>query len=1078
MIRVTILLVSIGMLFPAAIALWSGDRVFTFPTGTGLVEVSRADDLSPSGTIAADATAFKVLGTPDGQKYYVVSRRVADAVIVVDAATLMEIKRIGFGAGIASAVLTPNGEYLLAAAGNLRVLRTDTDEPVGSGIEVGLGPRAIVVNNSSTTAYTLADTGKTLSVIDLESFEVSATVALPAASSIEITPDDSRVLVLVAAGVTQFRTTDLSEIDVIPGTHTIANGALLPLPGGTQVFVLNRGQFPSNVSQVFDLDARTVRRVVSFSTRGLQQVVIVDSDRAFGIEKVTGELLELDLSAAGEVPVTPVDGIAGIQDIELSPNRKTLFLASRSDSTISRFDIATSMIEITTPVQSAPGGESVVYDPSLLSPEVILVHGGDNQFIPAGRSLPAPLSVKVVDSEGVPLFGRPVSFSAQGEEVEVEFLTPQPVVTNSRGIATTGVRIPLPGEVASASLPATSEQEAVHLSSPDVGETIHYLEPSVVEQDEEAIKPILVAASTPGLEPAALQVNLIAASGIIKVSGDFQITGPELPFPEPFRVLATDETGNPLPLGTVLRFSPNLARCVDIFIPTDFSGFAEAVCIGQQTTPGGAAVQDGSMSVTIDGRRDLPTALFKFAIAVSPDGIKLVKVSGDQTAPAGSVLPSPLIFRIESLIGVGAAGLGVRIRQVAGPPALITPTFVKAFSFVDQLVSVTLGPNAGDVVIEAVASLPGFPSVTFGITATGGIPVSFEVKGNGQSGRVGTELPNVLRARFINETGGVVPFPDAAWAVVDGEATLITSADIDGATARVILGDTPGPVRVTATLAGVVATFNLTATAPEPASISTVSGQGQTLMVGGISEPLTVLVNEISGLPAPGLAVTFSGPANVLLHPLDDDGPSANPLEQMTGTDGQAGVKVELLNGVNAGLAGGLRRAQFSSTVVITAAVSDELSTPFSINAIGRAPAFTSDGVVNAATFQPGIVPGSLVSVFGTNLTEGIPGTELAGGATTFEGTTAWFGDIPAPIISITGRPNEQINVQAPFGIPSGQTTSVRVDNNGTQTAVLGIPVFSAQPGIFEIPVEGGISVGAVIHPNTGELVSPANPAA
>ena len=487
--------------------------------------------------------------------------------------------------------------------------------------------------------------------------------------------------------------------------------------------------------------------------------------------------------------------------------------------------------------------------------------------------------MKVVDSESGPLFGRQVSFSAQGEEVEVQFLTPQPVVTNIRGIATTGARIPLPGEVASASLAASSEPEAVQLSSPEASETVQYLAPPAVGQDEEAIKPILVTASTPGLEPAALQVNLIAASGIIKISGDFQITGPRLPFPEPFRVLATDETGNPLPRGTVLRFSPNLARCADIFIPTDSSGFAEAVCIGQQITPGGSAVQDGNMSVTIDGRRDLPLALFKFAVAISPDGIKLVKVSGDQTAPAGSVLPSPLVFRIESPIGVGAAGLGVQIRQVAGPPALITPTFVKAFTSVDQLVSVTLGPNAGDVVIEAVASLPGFPSVTFGITATGGTPVDVEV--DRQSGRVGTELPNVLRARFINETGGVIPFPDASWAVVEGGATLITSADIDGATARVILGDTPGPVRVTATLGGVVATFNLTATVPEPASISPVSGQGQTLMIGGISEPLTVLVNEISGLPAPGLAVTFSGPANVLLHPLDGGSPG-NPLVQMT----------------------------------------------------------------------------------------------------------------------------------------------------------------------------------------------------
>ena len=905
MIRVTALLFSLCVLFPAAMPLWSVDRLFTFPAGTGRVEVFAADDLTPSGAIAADGTAFKVLGTPDGQKYDVISRRVADSVIVLDAATLMEIKRIGFGAGVTSAVITPNGEYLLAGAGNLRVLRTDTDEPVGSGIDVGLGPSAVVVNNRSTTAYTLADTGKTLAAVDLESFEVSATVDLiPAASSIEITPDDSRVLVLVADGVTQYRTADLSEIEVIPGTHTIVNGTLLPIPGGSEVFVVNQGQFPANISQVFDLDARTARPVEAFSVRGLQQVVIPDSDTAFGIEKVTGELLELDLSAVGQVPATPVDGIAGIQDMELSPNRKTLFLVSRGDSTISRFDIATSMIEVTTPAQSAPAGESVVYGPSVLPPEAILVAGGDNQFTPAGRDLRGPLSVRVEDSDGVPLFGRTVSFTTPDEDVEVEFLDPQPVVTNSRGIAATRVRIPLPGAAASATLPATSEEEAVQLPSPEVGETIHSLGPPAVEQDEDVIMPIQVAASTPGLEPAVFQVNLITTSGVIKVGGDFQITGPLLPFAEPFRVLATDETGNPLPEGTVVRFSPSLARCADLFVPADSNGFAEVVCIGEEVSPVGGAAQDGNMSVTIDSRGELSPALFKFAIVVSPTAIKLIKVSGDQAAPAGSVLPSPLVFRVESLIGVGSSGLGVQIRQVTGPPALIMPSFIKAFAFVDQLVSVTLGPNAGDVVIEAVASLPDFPSVAFAITATGGIPVSFEVEGNGQSGRVGTELPNMLRARFINETGGLVPFPEASWAVVEGEASLITSADIDGATARVILGDTPGPVRITATLGAVVATFNLTATAPEPVSISTVSGQGQTLLVGGISEPLTVLVTEIGGVPGPGLPVTFSGPTNVLLHPLDG-GLAANPLVEMTGTDGQAGVRVELLNGVSAGLLGG-----------------------------------------------------------------------------------------------------------------------------------------------------------------------------
>ncbi len=66
MIRVTALLFSLCVLFPAAMPLWSVDRLFTFPAGTGRVEVFAADDLTPSGTIAADGTAFKVLGTPDG----------------------------------------------------------------------------------------------------------------------------------------------------------------------------------------------------------------------------------------------------------------------------------------------------------------------------------------------------------------------------------------------------------------------------------------------------------------------------------------------------------------------------------------------------------------------------------------------------------------------------------------------------------------------------------------------------------------------------------------------------------------------------------------------------------------------------------------------------------------------------------------------------------------------------------------------------------------------------------------------------------------------------------------------------
>ena len=222
--------------------------------------------------------------------------------------------------------------------------------------------------------------------------------------------------------------------------------------------------------------------------------------------------------------------------------------------------------------------------------------------------------------------------------------------------------------------------------------------------------------------------------------------------------------------------------------------------------------------------------------------------------------------------------------------------------------------------------------------------------------------------------------------------------------------------------------------------------------------------------------MTFSGPPFVVLHPVGLGDPG-NPLIQQTDASGQAGVRVELPL-VTASLmeaAGG--SDQFAQMISIVATSGGALSTTFVLGTIGRPPAFEPGGLVNAATFQPGIVPGSLATLFGVGLSEGISGTELAGGATSFNGTTIRIGGIAAPLLSITGSPAEQVNLQIPFELSSGQTTTIEVENNGTRKTVSSVPVFSTQPGIFEIPVAGGGTVGAVLQAISGQLVTEQNPA-
>lgn len=101
---------------------------------------------------------------------------------------------------------------------------------------------------------------------------------------------------------------------------------------------------------------------------------------------------------------------------------------------------------------------------------------------------------------------------------------------------------------------------------------------------------------------------------------------------------------------------------------------------------------------------------------------------------------------------------------------------------------------------------------------------------------------------------------------------------------------------------------------------------------------------------------------------------------------------------------------------------------------IDRMPALSANGVVNAASFRPGIVAGGIATAFGANLR----GAEIA------------VDGFPAVVFFS----NE---TQANFAVPTGlsQPNAEITATNSAGRTVLRVPVLAAQPGIFFDPASG-----------------------
>ena len=108
-------------------------------------------------------------------------------------------------------------------------------------------------------------------------------------------------------------------------------------------------------------------------------------------------------------------------------------------------------------------------------------------------------------------------------------------------------------------------------------------------------------------------------------------------------------------------------------------------------------------------------------------------------------------------------------------------------------------------------------------------------------------------------------------------------------------------------------------------------------------------------------------------------------------------------------------------------------------------PSVAPGGVLNGASFIKGqpVSPGSIVSVFGTNLSSGLQIADSVPLSTSLGGVTVTLNDVTAPLYFVSSG---QINSQVPYEVQPG-TVNV-VIQNGTSSDPVAFDLAVAAPGV------------------------------
>lgn len=145
--------------------------------------------------------------------------------------------------------------------------------------------------------------------------------------------------------------------------------------------------------------------------------------------------------------------------------------------------------------------------------------------------------------------------------------------------------------------------------------------------------------------------------------------------------------------------------------------------------------------------------------------------------------------------------------------------------------------------------------------------------------------------------------------------------------------------------------------------------------------------------------------------------------------------------------------------------------------AMAQTPVISAGGIANGASFgfapNNAVTPGSLISVFGTNLASSTAAADSIPLSNSLGGVSVMIGGIPAPLNYVchlcVGGAGDQLNIQMPWGV-QGTTAQVVVTNNSASSAAASVAVAQFNPGIFSVNDGVGVAIAFFVD---GALAAP-----
>jgi uncharacterized protein (TIGR03437 family) len=1075
------------------------------------VYVDSANPLNPVASPTGPAGLGYVIAKPAGQGFYLVG---ASALESIDPAFATAPHVIaGLVGPPTAAAVTPDGNSLLVGAtdvnGNsyLYIVSTTTDTIVGSPVPLpslptfqpGSGitnfcPQCfIAVSRDSTTAWVLTNSGvgSRVTAINLKTQQQTGQLVLFAgATSITLAPLG---LLYVSGGnaIYEINPATLAEtptgyiqlyfspyqLHFTPDGTTAYAVNLVPTSGGSIL------QFSTGSHQVlYWPPAQAGVTPPTFS-----DVFVAGNNRVFALDTAASPAVLADVSPAnfssnnGVVPSalsvgpnnTQLPVIAFTVSNEL-PNATYAFMLVGNGNQINlyRMLLASNTTDVENAVAvSAPGMQVVTIPPQAAAASFITysyTSGGvtvndANQVLTSGGAA-QPLQARVLTASGLPVFNAQVSY-AETDAIGGAVISNASTLTNADGYITANVSVP--NACGTYTVAATVDG---------------------ISQVFTITVPGSCSTTTGGGGNGTSQVSIVTGDGQIVFQNSVSVY--------PLEVLVTDTSGNPLP-NTLVSFSSSNGACSlsglsPVTVPsatTDANGHASTYFFGGQLIldtpiilcPVVASTQFGS--VTFNETIALISILGVAGNGI-PEFVPIVPntLTGTITLPEGQPVANAIEVQLFGTsfgaIGQFIPNVGVYTFNAADPNypgcAISASCLPAPASCVGSSNSDANGVTHCTLVSNCSFGLGFFPlGVAFGnpylltqyeLDIVPGGPAGFNIlAGNNQSGVAGQTLSQALTASLTDGCGNTVAAGTAVtWKVTQGTATISnqsTATNSQGVvSARVTLGQTPGPVTVTVTSAGgITATFTLT-NSVVVSGITLVSGGGQSAQEGvQFPQPLVFLVTDNHGNPLSGIAVNFTVNGFASVSPASTT-TNASGLAQTTATAAGA-----------------------PGSAVISATTATGLSASATITTLQPGPTVSNTSFTNAASGAVGLAVCSLGTLKGAGIATGIQGIveaspfgplplQLAGFSMTFQSPGG--SPIQAPIQSVSNVSGaQQVNFQVPCELTAPGTATVVVTANGASTTVNSLPILPAQPGIFT----AGGTYGVVTSAANGSSVSTTN---